>query len=382
MRLLYINRNLGDLDFNLGTGKKDLSKVGGELTDEQQAELERVANEEIEKKKKGQNLTKTAEEIKAEEDALKEKEKEKKDGESDEDYQTRLKALEGEDNSAEDESNVINIFATEFGKVEGIEQIPESIDGIKDYFKKLIPEIEKKAAEAALIADPRVASFHKHLSEGKSVETFMARQTATDYSKIKIDKDTTKETLESLIAQDLAAMGVNKETIDLVITAAGDKDILDAKAKESLKNLKTRQEEALRQKEEKEILNAKAEQEAIIEEEKKVKGIVTSGTLLGLNIPKEDRDALLDFIYKPVEGNKSRRDIVNESLTLEQLLYIDYLIMKGKLKSVSTNSKVKTIEQLKEESDRLKKANLTNSHGSGKTPGKGVPSIQELTGRN
>lgn len=378
MRILRLYRNL---DFNLGGGKPDKGEedLEDQLTEEQKKELERIAEE---AKKSEENKGKTPEQIAAEEEAKKkaqeaqEEERKQKEGESDEDYQARIKAL---DEGGEDDT-IIGEFISEFGAVEGAEELADDLDGLKEYFRKVTPSIKKEGADELLNKYPVLNALHRHLEEGKSLDTFMKRQQAVDYSKVKVDDKTDASILETYITQNLKELRVDEETIKIVLEGVKDKDMLLPKAKESLKALNERQEASFKAQEEHEKKLRLKEIEDARQEEETIKGIITKGTINGAVISKEDKQALQDFIFKPIKDGKTARELALEKLSYEENLYIDLLIMKGKLKSTSPSTKKSA--SLRELKDKSKvDPNLNNSRGGGKGAGNSIPSIQELLER-
>lgn len=363
IRTLYRNT-----DFDLGgLGTGEVKEKTVELDDEQKAELKRQAES-----------------------------KTKLEGETEEQFQSRLKVMSGdtkndddkdddkkdddegknEDRKDDDEPlDVIGTLQKEFGEVEG-KKFEPTLDGVKEYISDLKPTWKKAGIEEYLEEKPIIKAFVNHIESGKSIDTFMQRQVLQDFSKVNVTKDTPKEHLVAYIKADLKQTGLEEYMIDSVITNFEDKDVVLAESQKSIKRMKDRQEALVKIQEEEELEANQEQARKNLEEVNSVKAVITKGDILGINISKDEATKLNDYIFKPVKGNKTQRDLDWEALGVDQSVFLDYLLMSKKLKPVVKASKTNT-QNLNDELSKNKSGviNQNNSGGTGKKVESRFPQI-------
>lgn len=236
-------------------------------------------------------------------------------------------------------------------------------DGLAAYILDVTTKVEQdtieKAKTAAINAiNPRVREFHNHIEAGNSEESFFS-DPLKDIQNVTLQNDD-KETAKRIIRLRANLEGYSADMVEKKLKGYEAADILVDTALEDLtflqkKDVETKQKNA-------EIVKQRAEKQ---EEESreyitKVTQLVKEGKIDGVNVPIQERDNVLKYLFQPVKDGKSQHDLDLEAEPLEKDLFYAYLRMKkGDLSSLIQKGVNKA--QVKSLRDRVA-GNSRNSH--------------------
>lgn len=259
---------------------------------------------------------------------------------------------QGEGGSNEEELTVIDQLKAMY-QVE--DELPNEIEGIQ----KLVDKVGATKAEALLKEKfdkyPVMGELEKHLSEGKSIESFFnVKQVET--SKLPLHKLTgddkkdaeLKTYYKDVIKADALEKGMSDNQIKRLIEAGDLEGTLFEDYEESVKSWNAR-----RDNEAKNITQAEeAQRLADIESEKeiitKINTIIDAGTIGEAIIPVAERAEFKKFQLEQDTKGFTARDKAIAALPLEKNLLIDYLIYKDfKIKGLQfAPSRIQTLATL------------------------------------
>lgn len=248
---------------------------------------------------------------------------------------------------------------------EELSQVPLN-EGVEAISKLTSIGIEKKSNEmfnSFFEENPDIYEAVQYKRANGSLKGF-GEQTLNfvDYDSMDISSESVQE---SLYRKALEAKGLSPEDINDLVETAKDKFTLDTKAEAARKELSSL--EKSKKAEYENSLKSKIEAEenerlAIIKE---ATSIIDSGKVLGLQLDSKTKAQFKEYFSKPVD-NKGRtaKEIADESLTLEQELYLEYLKMTGFKSGNLTQSKaIKTLADLVKNS-QANRAGVVTEKGS------------------
>lgn len=242
--------------------------------------------------------------------------------------------LNDDDNNVSDEdfseaqqvSALFDAVAEKFGwDINDIdeEHRPVTVEGLTDYLRDVVDQNSRPE-----YADERIQKLDEYVKNGGKFEDFYtAQQSQINYENIDIEDETNQKTV---IRELLRASGYSDQQIDNKIDRYEANDMLEEEAEDALSRLKVikqqeteelqRQQEALRKQQE--------------EQNKKFFNDVSTqiGSLTnirGIAIPKEDRKALYDYIFKQdSHGVSQYQKDFNQNL-VKNLIESAYFTMKA-----------------------------------------------------
>ena len=242
--------------------------------------------------------------------------------------------LNDDDNNVSDEdfseaqqvSALFDAVAEKFGwDINDIdeEHRPVTVEGLTDYLRDVVDQNSRPE-----YADERIQKLDEYVKNGGKFEDFYtAQQSQINYETIDIEDETNQKTV---IRELLRASGYSDQQIDNKIDRYEANDMLEEEAEDALSRLKVikqqeteelqRQQEALRKQQE--------------EQNKKFFNDVSTqiGSLTnirGIAIPKEDRKALYDYIFKQdAHGVSQYQKDFNQNL-VKNLIESAYFTMKA-----------------------------------------------------
>lgn len=196
---------------------------------------------------------------------------------------------------AQQVSALFDAVAESFGwNVDDIEEDsrPVTVEGLTDYLKEVVEQNSKPE-----YADERVQQLDEYIKNGGKFEDFYTvQQQEINYDTLDIEDE---QNQRAVIRELLRANGYSEDQINNKIDRYESADMLEEEAEDALSRLKTiRQQEA-------EQLKQQQEQARIRQEEQN-KAFVTDMTtkinglteIHGVAVPREDRKALFDYIFK------------------------------------------------------------------------------------
>lgn len=233
-------------------------------------------------------------------------------------------------------------------KLEGTYE--NSPEGLKAIMNEVAPVLAEQMFVQALERVPYMKDFYSHVvQEGKSIETFLAKNTKPVFESIElkdvsdVEDATQKAKLinnqKQMIQLDLKSKGLSDEDITTFI------DLFEAKGELYNKSLAAKT--ALKANHQAQIESQLKAEEARIEAEnkkqqdliKEVETIITTNDYDGVQIPAADVQAFKDAMLKPIDKDGyTLIDYKRAKLTLKQRALIDYIVFKD-LKSIALSKK-------------------------------------------
>ena len=200
---------------------------------------------------------------------------------------------------------------------------PLTVDDLTQYFTDVVNQNSKPE-----YADERIQALDEYVKNGGKFEDFYSRQQeALTLDNIDLEDENNQK---AVVREFMQRAGYTDEQINKKITRYEDSDVLYDEAEDALGRLKEiRQQEADQLKAQQE---AYAKQQA--EESRQFFTTVTKDineltNIRGINVPKEDRKALFDYIFKVDQNGQSQytKDF-NKNLS-KNLIESAYFTMKG-----------------------------------------------------
>ena len=205
----------------------------------------------------------------------------------------------------------------------GEENKPVTVDELTNYLKEVVNQ-----NSVPEYADERVKMLDEYVKQGGKFEDFyQAQQRQLDYENIDLENENNQRTV---IRDLLKASGYSDEQINNKIERYESADMLEEEAEDALSRLKVikqqeteqlqRQQEAARQRQ---VEESKAFFDAV------TKDINNLTNIRGISIPKEDKRALFDYIFKTdANGYSQYQKDFNKNLT-KNLIESAYFTMKA-----------------------------------------------------
>ena len=200
---------------------------------------------------------------------------------------------------------------------------PLTVDDLTQYFTDVVNQNSKPE-----YADERIQALDEYVRNGGRFEDYYSRQQeALTLDNIDLEDENNQK---AVVREFMQRAGYSDEQINKKITRYEDSDVLYDEAEDALGRLKEiRQQEADQLKAQQE---AYAKQQA--EESRQFFTTVTKDineltNIRGINVPKEDRKALFDYIFKVDQNGQSQytKDF-NKNLS-KNLIESAYFTMKG-----------------------------------------------------
>lgn len=351
---------------NLDTGSIEVPKAMESFL----TNIPTKGNVEVKEEEPKKEVTKTAEELAAElEDPKKEdpkKEEETPEEENSENPPKEEKKPEEDD----DEDSVIHLMASSFKDIELEGEFEDSEEGLINVTKFIVAKKEEAAeirgVENFLAKKPILKDISDHLDAGGSLISLIQSKQVEDFASIKLVEDDVTG-LEKMYKQALLVKGVEEDEVEGLINAAKDSGQLFTRATKSQEFLTAKQKEVVDAQvaaEKKEFEAEKVRQASVI---KQIGEVITSGKINSIAITPDQGKRLNDFTTKQDSQGRTERDKKYDSLTLEQWMALDLIVMENfspltgiKEKDIPTSKKVKFV---------VKKAKPTidlNTGGAGK----------------
>lgn len=200
---------------------------------------------------------------------------------------------------------------------------PVTVEGLTDYLKAVVDENSRPE-----YADDRIAQLDAYVKNGGKFEDFYQQQSAQiNYDNINLEDETNQK---AVVRELLKYSNYTDEQISRKIERYEDADMLEEEAEDALARLKdikkaeveqmkSQQEEALRQ-----------QQEQSMQFFNDVSTQINNLTdIRGISIPKEDRKALFEYIFKQdAQGLSQYQKDFNENIA-KNLIESAYFTMKA-----------------------------------------------------
>lgn len=200
---------------------------------------------------------------------------------------------------------------------------PLTVDDLTQYFTDVVNQ-----NSVPQYADERIQKLDEYVKNGGKFEDFYSRQQeALTLDSIDLEDENNQK---AVVREFMQRAGYTDEQINKKITRYEDSDVLYDEAEDALGRLK-----AIRQQEAEQLARQQEEQARIQEQQSReffdtvTKDINALTNIRGINVPKEDRKALFDYIFKVDQNGQSQytKDF-NKNLS-KNLIESAYFTMKG-----------------------------------------------------
>lgn len=254
------------------------------------------------------------------------------------------------------EESIINTLKTHFGyEVEG--DFTEDIEGLKTFTSEIAKKMALSELEEVFKLVPDAGEYLQYRMNGGDPQKFFdVNFSEPDYSKFELTEDNVGVSKE-IIRVFLKKQDYTENEIIETIADYEDTGILYKQANKILpKLIKFQQDEkeGFKKRQQEELLK---QEEAAKKEWQLIENTITSGKLGNIAIPESEKSKFFEWMAIPVQDGKSQRMIDRESIGVENMLALEYLLYKK-----MDISKLATIKNTTKETLELK--NLLNKKGN------------------
>lgn len=229
----------------------------------------------------------------------------------------------GDANEATQVGAFFDAFAEELGWEVDDDEKPTSIDGLIEYIQDVVEENSKPQ-----YSDERIARLDEYVRNGGNFDDFYNNMSQDiQYEKLDIeDEDNQKLAVKDY----LRLSGYTEEQINRKIERYEDAGVLEDEASDAIERLKIYKQQQIEQQQ-------KAQEQYRMQQEQQAMEFVNSlnntitnlKTIRGVNIPKEDRKLLFDYITKvDATGQTQYQKDFNKNM-VNNLIESAYFTMKG-----------------------------------------------------
>lgn len=265
---------------------------------------------------------------------------------------------DGESDSDPEDESVVGLIKQRLGY-----EFEEEFEDTEEGIQLLVEAASKKRAEEVMnvyfeeYPDVKELLEYRRLG-GDPDKFFETKFPEVDYSKVELREDDTSQQEQVILHELQSVRGYTKEEAKAELEDYKNGGILESKAKRALNALKVKQQ----QDQESLVEEQQKQREAQIQEQEEykesvVKTIEESTAFNNIKLPSKDKQAFIDYLFKPVKDGKSQAMLNAEQASLEKRLAIDLLLFKdfdlGSL--VDRKAKDKNAKTLKE---RMRKAKM------------------------
>lgn len=327
----------------------DFDGAGEELTDEELEEIRKNNNpdkEEPKEEPKDNTTVKTS---------SKKDKKDKKEGDTDDDPDNDLDNNDDDnDNIVDDgisdddsESDTIISFFDSISERLGWEDVeddekPKTAEELVEYFQEVIEE-----NSVPQYASEEVEALDKFVKNGGNLKDYFQIDGELDLEDFEIEDNEVNQKL--VIKEFLKEKGFSSKQIDKKLTKYEDAGLLEDEATdalEALRDIREQKKQQLLEQQEKSANELKKRQQeyfnSVVTE---IKGM---DNIRGIKIPQKDKQALLEYIFKPTADGKTQYQ-KDYSKSVKNLLESAYFTMKGDtlLKAAKSEGSTAAINKFK-----------------------------------
>lgn len=326
----------------------DFDGAGEELTDEELEEIRKNNNpdkEEPKEEPKDNTTVKTS---------SKKDKKDKKEDDTDDDPDNDLDNNDDTDDIVDDgisdddsESDTIISFFDSISERLGWEDVeddekPKTAEELVEYFQEVIEE-----NSVPQYASEEVEALDKFVKNGGNLKDYFQIDGELDLEDFEIEDNEVNQKL--VIKEFLKEKGFSSKQIDKKLTKYEDAGLLEDEATdalEALRDIREQKKQQLLEEQEKSANELKKRQQeyfnSVVTE---IKGM---DNIRGIKIPQKDKQALLEYIFKPTADGKTQYQ-KDYSKSVKNLLESAYFTMKGDtlLKAAKSEGSTAAINKFK-----------------------------------
>ena len=203
------------------------------------------------------------------------------------------------------------------------EDKPVTVDQLTEYLGKVVEH-----NSVPQYADERIAQLDEYVKNGGKFEDFYQKQQESlSYDNLDLENE---DNQKSVIKQLLKHNGYTDEQINNKISRYEDADMLYDESQDALERLKVIQKDQIEKEQLQQEEQAKQQEEQNRQFFQNVSNEINGlNNIRGINIPKEDRAALYDYIFKVDQNGVSQyQKDFNQNLS-KNLIESAYFTMKG-----------------------------------------------------
>lgn len=237
--------------------------------------------------------------------------------------QTQDENIEDDPGEAEQIGAFFDAFAEANGWSIDKDEKPKNVYELVDYIKNVV-----ETNSVPEYADERIEQLDQYVKNGGKFEDFYQTQQRTvSYDNIDIEDESNQK---QVVRDYYKLQGMSDEQIDRKIERYEDADMLEDEATDAVNYLKAYEEQrAQYMAQQQEAQRQAQEQQAIQFAQDLTNGINSLTNIRGINIPKEDKKALYDYITKTdADGLTAYQKEFNGNL-VNNLIESAYFTMKG-----------------------------------------------------
>lgn len=252
-----------------------------------------------------------------------EEEEEEEDNESNDDPDNDIDNNQGEDIESNAVTSFFEALSDKMGwELDEDEEIPQTPEELVEYFKDVIEE-----NSVPQYASEEVEALDNFVKNGGNLRDYFQIDGDLDLEEINIEDSEVNQKL--VIKEFLKEKGFNAKQIEKKLTKYEEAGLLEDEATdalEALRDIKEQKKQELLEAQEKRAKELKKRQQeqfnTVVSE---LKGM---DNIRGIKIPQKDKQALLEYIFKPTADGKTQYQ-KDYSKSVKNLLESAYFTMKG-----------------------------------------------------
>lgn len=283
------------------------------------------------------------------EDNEEEEEEEEEDNEPNDDPDNDIDNNQGEDIESNAVTSFFEALSDKMGwELDEDEEIPQTPEELVEYFKDVIEE-----NSVPQYASEEVEALDNFVKNGGNLRDYFQIDGDLDLEEINIEDSEVNQKL--VIKEFLKEKGFNAKQIEKKLTKYEEAGLLEDEATdalEALRDIKEQKKQELLEAQEKRAKELKKRQQeqfnTVVSE---LKGM---DNIRGIKIPQKDKQALLEYIFKPTADGKTQYQ-KDYSKSVKNLLESAYFTMKGDtlLKAAKSEGSNAAINKFKNSLNRI-----------------------------
>lgn len=339
-------------DFMMPGNNVNSNRMPGNNENEFEGASEELTDEELEELRKGNKGNKEEEEdvddpknkpSKKSKPEDNEEEEEEEDNEPNDDPDNDIDNNQGEDIESNAVTSFFEALSDKMGwELDEDEEIPQTPEELVEYFKDVIEE-----NSVPQYASEEVEALDNFVKNGGNLRDYFQIDGDLDLEEINIEDSEVNQKL--VIKEFLKEKGFNAKQIEKKLTKYEEAGLLEDEATdalEALRDIKEQKKQELLEAQEKRAKELKKRQQeqfnTVVSE---LKGM---DNIRGIKIPQKDKQALLEYIFKPTADGKTQYQ-KDYSKSVKNLLESAYFTMKGDtlLKAAKSEGSTAAINKFK-----------------------------------
>lgn len=305
-----------------GNNENEFEEASEELTDEELEEL-RKGNKGNKEEEEDVDDPKNKPSKKSKPEDNEEEEEEEEDNEPNNDPNNDIDNNQGEDIESNAVTSFFEALSDKMGwELDEDEEIPQTPEELVEYFKDVIEE-----NSVPQYASEEVEALDNFVKNGGNLRDYFQIDGDLDLEEINIEDSEVNQKL--VIKEFLKEKGISAKQIEKKLTKYEEAGLLEDEATdalEALRDIKEQKKQELLEAQEKRAKELKKRQQeqfnTVVSE---LKGM---DNIRGIKIPQKDKQALLEYIFKPTADGKTQYQ-KDYSKSVKNLLESAYFTMKG-----------------------------------------------------